>query len=139
MRRSAAYLLWLGLCASGLVALAREWPFPTGGPDCAPRLRAELESFRAALPHRSVIFYVGPELHDGCSPYYLAQHALAPSIVLEPGRAESYLAWRDHDLVVPLDPAVVLAFGPAGRRWLRERPEYLPARRAGEAVLAVRR
>ncbi len=132
----AAGALWLGLCASGVVGLAR-LRFPAH--DCAPPLRAELETLRASLPPRSVVFYAGPLVEEGCSPYYLAQHALAPALVLAVDRADVYLELRDSDLVVTEQPAVVLAFGREGRRWLQAHPDYLPARRAGDAVLAVRR
>ena len=142
LRVVAAVVLALLATASAILATREPavQPLLAARPDCAPRFDAEMAALRPLLPARGVLAYVGPRDVDGCHPMYVAQYALAPVWIAEMGAPDDRALWRRRGAhALPMDPALVIAYGDEGRAWLAASPRHrVLAAPSRELVLAGR-
>jgi hypothetical protein len=137
--RPWAAVLWIGLCLASLGWLFTRARLPSGaaGEDCAAATAEALRALRPRVPPRAVIAFVGVATTGGCNPRMIAGRVLAPALVLVDD--PDGIAWiRASGPVVPVAPALVLAWGAEGERWIAGHPDARLVASEGPARLLAR-
>lgn len=131
----------LSLHSAYTVTFARARPL-AGKPevDCAARHAARFARARPLLPAHGVLGWFGPgDVEGECNAKQVAQHALAPLLLVDLGDEWAIERVRRLDLVAPQKPplAIVDLAYPRARSWWQSQHEYRVVADVGDDVVVV--
>jgi hypothetical protein len=108
--------------------------------DCAARYAARYARARPLLPAHGVLGWFGPDDVEGeCNAKQVAQHALAPILLVDVGDEWAIERVRRLDLVAPSRPplAIVDLAYPRARSWMQSQHDYRVVAEVGDDVVVV--